>query len=109
MRLSKITIDCGVPINYFSQNSYHTQVVWMSYDDTLFLPKTGFPMRAGLTKKEPLILQKWEKEKTYEKVLEKHKDGAKDYSDFTISRANMDEALRLVADQKTQVGCPIAR
>jgi isoleucyl-tRNA synthetase len=47
----------------------------MSYDDTLFLPKTGFPMRAGLTKKEPVILEKWEKEKTYEKVLKKRKDG----------------------------------
>ena len=30
------------------------------YKDTLFLPKTDFPMRAGLPKNEPGILQKWE-------------------------------------------------
>jgi isoleucyl-tRNA synthetase len=45
----------------------------MSYDHTLFLPKTGFPMRAGLTKMEPDILKRWEKEQIYEKVLEKRK------------------------------------
>ncbi|MEM6603426.1 MAG: isoleucine--tRNA ligase [Pseudomonadota bacterium] len=30
------------------------------YKSTLFLPKTDFPMRAGLPKKEPEILQKWQ-------------------------------------------------
>ena len=45
----------------------------MSYDNTLFLPKTSFPMRAGLTKKEPEILARWEKDKVYEKVIEKRK------------------------------------
>ena len=47
----------------------------MSYDNTLFLPKTSFPMRAGLTKKEPQILERWEKEKIYKKVIEKRKNG----------------------------------
>jgi len=50
----------------------------MSYDDTLFLPKTAFPMRAGLTKKEPLMLKKWEDDKIYEKVIKKRK-GNKTY------------------------------
>jgi len=45
----------------------------MSYDSTLFLPKTSFPMKAGLTKKEPEILARWENEKTYNKVLEKRR------------------------------------
>src|SRR5882757_4305381 len=31
------------------------------YSDTLFLPKTEFPMRAGLPQKEPEILARWEK------------------------------------------------
>src|SRR3981189_2616782 len=31
------------------------------YSDTLFLPKTDFPMRAGLPQKEPEILARWEK------------------------------------------------
>ncbi len=30
------------------------------YRDTVFLPKTEFPMRAGLAQKEPEILQKWQ-------------------------------------------------
>ena len=29
------------------------------YSETLFLPKTGFPMRAGLPQKEPEILARW--------------------------------------------------
>jgi isoleucyl-tRNA synthetase len=29
------------------------------YSETLFLPKTEFPMRAGLPQREPLILERW--------------------------------------------------
>lgn len=29
------------------------------YRDTVFLPRTDFPMKAGLPQKEPLILAKW--------------------------------------------------
>ena len=31
------------------------------YSETLFLPKTDFPMRAGLPQKEPQILARWQK------------------------------------------------
>ena len=31
------------------------------YSETLFLPKTDFPMRAGLPQKEPEILSRWQK------------------------------------------------
>ncbi|MGB6891320.1 MAG: hypothetical protein WBE25_07550, partial [Xanthobacteraceae bacterium] len=31
------------------------------YSETLFLPKTDFPMRAGLPQKEPEILARWAK------------------------------------------------
>src|SRR5579864_3438182 len=30
------------------------------YSETLFLPKTDFPMRAGLPQKEPAILERWQ-------------------------------------------------
>ena len=33
----------------------------INYKDTIFLPKTDFPMRAGLPKKEPEILAEWER------------------------------------------------
>jgi len=42
----------------------------VDYKSTVFLPKTDFPMRAGLAKKEPQILAKWEKIGLYEKLRE---------------------------------------
>ena len=38
------------------------------YRDTVFLPKTEFPMKAGLPQKEPGILARWQAEGMYEKV-----------------------------------------
>jgi isoleucyl-tRNA synthetase len=38
------------------------------YRDTVFLPKTDFPMKAGLPAKEPLILAKWQEQRLYEKL-----------------------------------------
>ncbi len=35
------------------------------YSRTLFLPKTDFPMRAGLPQKEPEILARWERDDLY--------------------------------------------
>ncbi len=40
-----------------------------NYKDTLNLPKTDFPQQANLTKMEPLIRERWEKEKLYEKIV----------------------------------------
>ncbi|MGC8603579.1 MAG: isoleucine--tRNA ligase, partial [Desulfomonilaceae bacterium] len=42
----------------------------MDYKDTLNLPKTSFPMRANLPKKEPQTLQHWETIKIYDQILE---------------------------------------
>ncbi|WP_296679346.1 isoleucine--tRNA ligase [Novosphingobium sp.] len=38
------------------------------YRDTVFLPKTDFPMKAGLPQKEPIIAARWEAEKLYEQL-----------------------------------------
>jgi isoleucyl-tRNA synthetase len=38
------------------------------YSETLFLPKTDFPMRAGLPQKEPEILALWEKTNLYRRL-----------------------------------------
>jgi isoleucyl-tRNA synthetase len=40
------------------------------YKTTLNLPKTDFPMRANLPKREPEILKSWEESKIYEKIRE---------------------------------------
>jgi isoleucyl-tRNA synthetase len=39
------------------------------YSGTVLLPKTDFPMRAGLPKKEPQLLEYWEKLDLYNKML----------------------------------------
>jgi isoleucyl-tRNA synthetase len=38
------------------------------YRDTVFLPRTDFPMKAGLAQKEPAILARWEEEKLYQAI-----------------------------------------
>lgn len=41
------------------------------YRETVFLPKTEFPMRGGLPKKEPEIIAKWDADDLYTKLREK--------------------------------------
>ena len=41
------------------------------YKTTLNLPKTDFPMRAGLPKREPEWLARWEKMGVYDRLREK--------------------------------------
>ena len=40
------------------------------YNSTLNLPKTDFPMRAGLPKSEPQTLKRWQENKVYERLME---------------------------------------
>ena len=42
------------------------------YQDTMHLPKTGFPMRAGLAKSEPKRLKDWQDNHVYQQVLKKN-------------------------------------
>lgn len=42
------------------------------YNSTLNLPKTEFPMRAGLPQSEPVTLERWNEEGVYEKLMEKN-------------------------------------
>jgi len=44
-----------------------------NYRDTLFLPQTDFPMRAGLPKKEPEWLGYWNKIGLFEKLRSQSK------------------------------------
>ena len=45
----------------------------MDYKETVFLPKTEFPMKAGLPRKEPEILKIWEEINIYQKLREQRK------------------------------------
>jgi isoleucyl-tRNA synthetase len=49
----------------------------VDYSETLFLPQTEFPMRAGLPEREPVLLARWEKQKLYERLREAAKGRAK--------------------------------
>lgn len=42
------------------------------YNDSLNLPKTDFPMRAGLPAREPEMFKSWDEKKTYKKLMEKN-------------------------------------
>ncbi len=43
----------------------------LDYRETVFLPKTEFPMRGGLPKKEPEIAAQWDEQDLYNKLREK--------------------------------------
>ncbi|MBK5265427.1 MAG: class I tRNA ligase family protein, partial [Alphaproteobacteria bacterium] len=43
------------------------------YKDTVFLPKTDFPMKAGLAAKEPAIAERWAKIGVYDRLRETRK------------------------------------
>jgi isoleucyl-tRNA synthetase len=46
----------------------------VSFSNTVLLPKTNFPMRADLPKREPLMLDFWNKIGLYDKMLETRKN-----------------------------------
>ncbi len=42
------------------------------YNETLNLPKTDFPMRASLPQREPGLIERWQEENLYEKMMAKN-------------------------------------
>jgi isoleucyl-tRNA synthetase len=46
----------------------------VDYKDTIRLPKTAFPMKASLAKREPQMIAFWENEHIYEQILEQNKN-----------------------------------
>ena len=44
----------------------------LDYNATLNLPKTDFPMRGNLPKREPAVVEKWENDRLYYKMIEKN-------------------------------------
>ena len=83
------------------------------YKDTVRLPKTTFPMKAGLAQREPELLSKWEKEGLYAGI-QKAREGAPkfvlhDGPPFANGNVHMGTALNkvlkdLVVKSKTMAG-----
>src|ERR1700678_185827 len=72
----------------------------MDYKNTLLLPKTDFPMRAELPKREPALLAKWREEKIYDQIL-KARAGQPSFvlhdgPPFANGDAHMGHALNMV-------------
>jgi isoleucyl-tRNA synthetase len=72
----------------------------MDYKNTLLLPKTDFPMRAELPKREPAFLAKWREEKIYDQIMAarqgKEKFVLHDGPPFANGDAHMGHALNMV-------------
>jgi isoleucyl-tRNA synthetase len=83
------------------------------YKDTVLLPKTDFPMKAGLAQREPELLAKWEKEGLYA-AIQRAREGAPkfvlhDGPPFANGDVHMGTALNkvlkdLVVKSKTMAG-----
>ena len=57
-----------------------TKTAANDYRDTLFLPKTEFPMRGGLPKAEPKWIERWDEMRLYDRMREDAKArGAKPF------------------------------
>ncbi|WP_284163616.1 isoleucine--tRNA ligase [Frigidibacter sp. SD6-1] len=54
------------------------------YRDTVFLPETDFPMRAGLPQREPDWLARWERIGVYDRLREKTGPDGKKRAPFTL-------------------------
>ncbi len=72
----------------------------MDYSATVLLPKTDFPMRADLAKREPGWVESWARDKAYESIL-KARQGAPDFflhdgPPFANGDAHVGHALNMV-------------
>ena len=72
----------------------------MDYSQTVRLPKTDFPMRGDLPKREPVWVQQWLKDKTYEQLLQERAKAPEfhlhDGPPFANGDAHVGHALNMV-------------
>ncbi len=86
----------------------------MNYKDTLNLPKTSFPMKADLPRREPEILAKWKEMDIYALVSRKNEGGTRfilhDGPPYANGDIHLGTALNkilkdIIVKQKTMCGC----
>ncbi|MFZ4116834.1 MAG: isoleucine--tRNA ligase, partial [Chthoniobacterales bacterium] len=72
----------------------------MNYRDTVLLPKTDFPMRAGLATREPELLARWSQENLYQRIQQAREDSPRyvlhDGPPFANGKVHMGTALNKV-------------
>jgi len=67
----------------------------MNYKDSLNLPKTAFPMRAGLPKREPLWLECWNTQDVYSELMQQRKDAEEFILHDGSSEKNVEKLRRI--------------
>ena len=67
------------------------------YKQTMNLPKTGFPMRAGLSKSEPKRLKDWQDNKVYERTDKEEKSYVRYRVDICNNRSTSEAAMQVDA------------
>ena len=86
----------------------------MDYNKTINLPKTEFPMRAGLPKREPQMLERWKKIDIYRTLLKKNEGKPRfslhDGPPFSNGSLHMGHALNkslkdIIVRSKAMSGC----
>ena len=69
------------------------------YNNTLNLPKTEFPMRAGLPQREPEALNEWQEKHLYEKVIY---DAYIENGCWVLTAEQREEAYRIYKECKEE-------
>ncbi len=86
----------------------------MEYKKTINLPKTDFPMKAGLQRKEPEMLKKWAETELYEKIKKSSRNRKKfilhDGPPYANGHIHIGTALNkilkdFIIKSKTMAGC----
>ena len=66
------------------------------YNNTINLPKTEFPMRAGLPKREPGFLENWEKNDLYHELMKKNEGKPLNKVGDAVNDDQLDAAVLVV-------------
>ena len=82
----------------------------MDYKDTLNLPRTDFPMKADLVKREPERLARWQAERLYERIQAARAAAPRfvlhDGPPFANGEVHIGNALNKIQGHRSQVQDP---
>ena len=74
------------------------------YNATLNLPKTEFPMRAGLPKREPEMLKAWQEQDIYREIVKKNEGHPR----FNLHDGPPSVTIPPISPAGTTTACPLS-
>lgn len=69
-----LTKQSQIAVNDIIYADHHTTYMTVNYKDSLHLPKTSFPMKAALSKREPILLNRWEQQNLYARLRDQQQN-----------------------------------